>query len=173
MDLRQPWKPLLLLEFSKNISFFRRDGENLRFCSLRKSPPGKIHFPYLSYLWGGQGLSGVIVPSVVCVWVRESGRGRHRSWKVLDAGEGETDRSEQASAGTLWKQPRADKLPNAPQLQGRSPDGLCESEAFTTQRCSSCHLLRSPSAAQNGFPALFWHTRVKINTGPSCLHSQI
>ena len=73
---------------------------------------------------GGQGPSGVIAPSVVCVWVGELGRGRHRSWKVLDAGEGETDWSEQASAGTLWKEPRADKLSNAPQLQGKSPDGL-------------------------------------------------
>ena len=40
--------------------------------------------------------------------------------------EGATGRSEPAGAGALWKEPRANELLKAPQLQGGSPDGFSQ-----------------------------------------------
>lgn len=71
-------------------------------------------------------LPDLIEPSVeACVLVHVSGSRRDkRRWKVLVSLEGETDWREEASRGALGKEPRASELLNAPQLQGRSPDGF-------------------------------------------------
>lgn len=128
MDLRvnNLENPFCFWNSVRTSSFLDKKGKS-QVLFFEKKSSGKNSFS-LSRLSGVvRVLPGVIKPSVeVCVWVRVSGSGRHRSWKVLDADDQEMDWSEQASTGTLWNEPRADELPNAPQLQGRSPDGFSQ-----------------------------------------------
>lgn len=115
LDLRvdNPENPSCFWNSVRTSSFLDKKGKS-RVPFFRKSPLRKIRFPYLVCLWGVRVLPPKShVSGSVC-------------WEVGDTEAGGARCRRPASAGTLWNEPRADELPNAPWLPGRSPAGFSQ-----------------------------------------------
>lgn len=159
LDLRvdNPENPSCFWNSVGTSSFLDKRGKS-QGPFFRKSPLRKIRFPYRVCLWGVRVLPlKSRVSASVCREVGDTEAGGARCGRP-------------ASAGTLWNEPSADELPNAPRLRGGA-------QLASLGKCSPSTalffppLLPSPSAAQNGFPAPVRSTRVKADIGLRCRHS--